>query len=622
MADGNDEERGALIEFRASNPSAVTVSRIVKRLRAMVLTLLPIEVEESRLIDSTTRIITPAVINSFGKAAGDFQEALPFCLLRARRTFEEEAQRNPADFDENMARAMACEILARKLVHVVSPERLNHVMSKRFRYKMWDGSDSSAVSALETAIDQHCTIFLSSTESQHVVQSLWNGDWIQKNNDDFDIEYVPYTPPHDRSVWQALNPDRLSVPSYQNWLRVFFWLCFLFIYSSAVQQPLDRLDPKHYFDIWEVMLYVQALAYSLEELTRTYQNVRYYTWKAAFSFWVCISLFTDALLIAAFAYRIAGMASPSEQISLLYHLRSFQILSCVSPLIWMKLLTIVDGFKYIGTMQICVSRMLKESGIFFALLAIIAVGFIQAMFALDVADGANDQTGWDIINLLLQALLSSPDFTMSVAGASSFGLFLFYCWNVITSIILLNILISLFSSAYADVTDHAEAEFLTFFAHKTVDMIRAPDNFVYPAPFNLIETFLIIPWQPFLSRGVFRKINRVVMTAIFFIPLCIVSIHESHLNTRKSSLMRSIFNRIEEPEDDIDELHDPPSDDPQGEISTIPFEDLVAGFPNIAQSSEESILTQIAHLRDKLDYLVMRLDLDSKDKDKNGDGET
>jgi hypothetical protein len=40
---------------------------------------------------------------------------------------------------------------------------------------------------------------------------------------------------------------------------------------------------------------------------------------------------------------------------------------------------------------------------------------------------------------------------MSVAGESNFGLFLFYCWNVITSIILLNILISLFSSAYADV---------------------------------------------------------------------------------------------------------------------------------------------------------------------------
>jgi len=31
-----------------------------------------------------------------------------------------------------------------------------------------------------------------------------------------------------------------------------------------------------------------------------------------------------------------------------------------------ELVTIFDGYKYIGTMQICVARMLKESGIFFA----------------------------------------------------------------------------------------------------------------------------------------------------------------------------------------------------------------------------------------------------------------
>jgi hypothetical protein len=31
-----------------------------------------------------------------------------------------------------------------------------------------------------------------------------------------------------------------------------------------------------------------------------------------------------------------------------------------------ELITIFDGYKYIGTMQICIARMLKESGIFFA----------------------------------------------------------------------------------------------------------------------------------------------------------------------------------------------------------------------------------------------------------------
>lgn len=66
---------------------------------------------------------------------------------------------------------------------------------------------------------------------------------------------------------------------------------------------------------------------------------------------------------------------------------------------------------------------------------------------------------------------------------------------MITCLILLNILISLFSSAYQDVVDDAEAQYLAFFASKTVSMIRAPDSYVYPAPFNLVELFLISPFE-------------------------------------------------------------------------------------------------------------------------------
>lgn len=40
------------------------------------------------------------------------------------------------------------------------------------------------------------------------------------------------------------------------------------------------------------------------------------------------------------------------------------------------------------------------------------------------------------------------------------------------------------------IVDDAEAEFLTFFATKTIGLIRAPDEFVYPAPFNFIEVFI------------------------------------------------------------------------------------------------------------------------------------
>lgn len=40
-----------------------------------------------------------------------------------------------------------------------------------------------------------------------------------------------------------------------------------------------------------------------------------------------------------------------------------------------------------------------------------------------------------------------------------------------------------------------EAEYMAFFAGKTVSMIRAPDSYVYPAPFNLIEMVLVAPFE-------------------------------------------------------------------------------------------------------------------------------
>jgi hypothetical protein len=45
------------------------------------------------------------------------------------------------------------------------------------------------------------------------------------------------------------------------------------------------------------------------------------------------------------------------------------------------------------------------------------------------------------------------------------------------------------------VVDDAEAQALAFFAGKTVGMIRAPDQYVYPPPFNLIEMFFVAPWE-------------------------------------------------------------------------------------------------------------------------------
>ncbi|KAF9464883.1 hypothetical protein BDZ94DRAFT_1296902 [Collybia nuda] len=607
----DDGDYTSLLPARSSRPSPDTLTKLVKRLRALTLNLLPVEVDPASINDPTSRVITPQVVSSYQAAAGDFTEALPYCLLRARAEFMWDANHNPADYGENLGRAIACEVLARRIVHIAPPDRMSIIMSSRFQHRQVDGDESEMSSALEMAIDSHCAIFLSSSEAQEVVNSLWTGDLIQKNNANHDIDYVPYAETRDHTFWGHLDPSRLSVPRYQNIFRILVWFFFLVVYSQAVREPLEKLDSAHLsFDEWEIILYTMALSFIVEDTHKFFTLIRFVTWRA-FTFWNVIALITDSLLFAAFTLRVIGLSAQGDDIAVM-RLKSFQVLSFVSPFIWMKLITVFDGYKYIGTMQICVARMLKESGIFFALLSVLAIGFGQGLYALDAADGSTEEAS-TVINLLIQALLQSPDY--GKYSGSPPGLMLYYFWNMVTAIILLNVLISLFSSAYSDVVEDAEAQYLAFFASKTVGMIRAPDSFVYPAPFNLIEAVFIAPLEFFpnfrLSTRAYAKLNRYVMGTLFFIPLATIAFYESTFDTQKHSWMKNWLRGDDEGEQDYPATRDPDVDDDgcQGMvISKVPFDELVKVFPNLQQSSETTILREIDALKKQLALVLNKLD--------------
>jgi len=49
---------------------------LVRRLRALTLELLPVEVDPQSINEPTSRIITPQVIMAYWQAAGDFVEAV------------------------------------------------------------------------------------------------------------------------------------------------------------------------------------------------------------------------------------------------------------------------------------------------------------------------------------------------------------------------------------------------------------------------------------------------------------------------------------------------------------------------------------------------------------------
>lgn len=115
---------------------------------------------------------------------------------------------------------------------------------------------------------------------------------------------------------------------------------------------------------------------------------------------------------------------------------------------------------------------------------------------------------------------------------------------------LLNILIALYNSAYEDIYENANDEYLATFAHKTMKFVRAPDENVFIAPFNLIEIFcLAIPCEWWMSKALYERVNDIVM-GIIYSPLLLCS---AYFEVRMAREIRASRKRGDEDDDTIEE---------------------------------------------------------------------
>jgi hypothetical protein len=89
------------------------------------------------------------------------------------------------------------------------------------------------------------------------------------------------------------------------------------------------------------------------------------------------------------------------------------------------------------------------------------------------------------------------------------------------------VLIALYNSAYEDIYDNSDDEYLALYAQKTMQFVRAPDENVFIPPFNLIEVFfLVIPFEWWLPKKQYEQLNDIVMGIIYFPLLCCAAIFE------------------------------------------------------------------------------------------------
>lgn len=476
------------------------------------------------------------------KSAGgdEYKACVVYCLLVVKKWFKKQAMLELWDEDLHSVRAVACEVLAKRLIEEEEDTDylMEEVLLKRFSIFV-NGEDTVPANAVERAVDLHALRVIGSSGFQKCISYLWRG-WLVQDDED-PSRFIPYKNKIDTNYWSHYDPDRMRVPQYQNGLMVFLSLVYLGLYTGAIQTP----NPSGDLDPVEGLLYIFTAGFIFDEISKFWKVGWYYL-----SFWNAFNCTLYTLLTVSFITRMIALAHPLDSDTRgTYNEFSYNFLAFTAPMFWGRLMLYLDTFRFFGAMLVVLKVMMRESLIFFALLAFVLVGFLQAFVGMDQVDSNLEATTF-IVQAMANAIMQSPDFDGFDNFAPPFGIILYYIFVFIVMVILLNVLIALYNSAYEDITENAIDEFMWLFSQKTLQFVRAPDENVYIAPFNLIEIFfLIIPFEWWMPKERYERLNDYVMGFIYS-PLLFVT---AWIETRDARRVRWNRRRGEVDEDTIEE---------------------------------------------------------------------
>ena len=522
---------------------AKEVTKVALRLKYQIEEIIPCELEEWKVAKANSPIITRKVIQTAKEAGGkEYAACVVYCLLVCKRWFKRQAMLELWDSDMHDVRAVACEVIAKQIIEGEEDQDylMQEVLLKRYSI-LRDGQETEPANVIERAVDLHTLRVIGSSGYQRCVNWLWKG-WLHQDDKDAG-SFIAYKEKANTSYWAHLNPDRMRAPRYQNAFQILISFAYLALYTGAVNTVNEDGD----LDVVEGILYLMTFGFICDEVAKFWKIGRYY-----FGFWNAFNNCLYALLTASFIIRLVALGhSPNtdderrtELNKLSYHIFAFS-----APMFWLRLMLYLDTFRFFGSMLVVLKVMMKESLIFFALLIIIVIGFLQAFVGLNQTQDNRYITSF-IIQAMANAVMQSPDFDGFDEYAPPFGLILYYIFTFVVMVILLNILIALYNSAYEDITDNAIDEYMALFAQKTMQFVRAPDENVFIAPFNLIEVFLlIIPFEWWMNAKRYERLNNYVMGFIYG-PLLLVT---AFIETREAHHVKFNRKRNEDDDDTIEE---------------------------------------------------------------------
>lgn len=130
---------------------------------------------------------------------------------------------------------------------------------------------------------------------------------------------------------------------------------------------------------------------------------------------------------------IAKSHEPGDPERTRFNELSYNFLAFSAPMFWLRLLLYLDIFRFFGAMLVVLKVMMKESLIFFALLVVVCVGFLQAFIGMDQVGDTTKVTTF-ITQAMINSIMQSPDFTGFEEFAPPFGIILYYIYTFVVMV--------------------------------------------------------------------------------------------------------------------------------------------------------------------------------------------
>ncbi|SCU88233.1 LADA_0E08966g1_1 [Lachancea dasiensis] len=531
-------------------PSPRQILRICLNLKYLIDKVVPIMYDESDILCDHSRILNSRVLDLAKDACGGdkkdsksrhkYESVLVFCLLKVCAWYWDLAAAELHNAELYDLRASAAQQICKLIIEEEEGKNAQflfiHMLCRRYVINEND-EDSDPENALELAMDMHCTTVIGSSGYQRCLKWLWRG-WIVQNKYD-DKDYVVCDAVASSKFGQHFSPDRLKTPMYQNIIQIFFSFIFIALYTLVVNSKNSKAVDT--FDFFEGAFYFFVLGSVIDELFKFYHVGWSY-----FGFWNAFNDTMYFIILSSMILRIISVTPIQTRYPAEYWDKiSYRVLSCAAPLVWARLLLYLESSRFVGALLVVLKHMMQESIVFFFLLLLILIGFLQGFIGLDSSDG-NREITWPIISQLMLTVLGAGSFDTFTDFAPPYAAVLFYSYSFVVSVILLNILIALYSTAYQKVIDNALDEYMALMAQKTLRYIRAPDEDVYVPPLNLVE-LIMAPFMLLIPVKTARRITYVVMSIIYFPFLLVIAIKEVREAKRVS------YNRMKKLEDDANE---------------------------------------------------------------------